>query len=532
MHGALPAAAAAVLRRAAPVPALAPAGLRAGAAPRRRCCTCSCAACAGRPPRWSTEPVRGHGMAAAGRARRRAVRAARRRAERGRMTTRPVRADADAAVDARRRPAASPLLAAFNAAGRARRPPTCTSRSGSAGSGGEHDERVLLAVALDRPGGALRVGLRAARRPRHASGARGRGRRARRGPAVARRRRRGRRPCWPARSSPSVTGTRTGPRAGSTAGSTSTATGRTSRSCVATSTTGSQRAAPARATRPGSRPPAPGCSRRRRTARQRLAAATAVRSRLTVLTGGPGHRQDHDGRARCWPCCTTPRAAALRSRWPRPTGKAAARLQEAVRERRRRLDRRGPAPASASPEATTVHRLLGWRPGSSTRFRHDRDHHLPHDVVVVDETSMVSLPLMARLLEALRPDARLVLVGDPDQLASVEAGAVLGDLVARTVAGDTLPSALARGAAGRRPARSGGALGPARRRGPARGRPPARRGDRAAGRRHPRRPRRRRRAGVLRAGDPACPSSRRPPTRRATAARRRPGASGACRRAR
>ena len=80
--------------------------------------------------------------------------------------------------------------------------------------------------------------------------------------------------------------------------------------------------------------------------------------------------------------------------------------------------------------ATTVHRLLGWRPGTTTRFRHDRLRRLPHDVVVVDESSMVSLSLMARLLEALRPTARLVLVGDPDQLASVEAGAVLGDLVA------------------------------------------------------------------------------------------------------
>src|SRR5205085_1117098 len=60
---------------------------------------------------------------------------------------------------------------------------------------------------------------------------------------------------------------------------------------------------------------------------------------------------------------------------------------------------------------------------------HDRMQRLPHDVVIVDETSMVSLSLMARLVEALRPDARLILVGDPGQLASVEAGAVLGDIV-------------------------------------------------------------------------------------------------------
>ncbi|MFZ0834807.1 MAG: exodeoxyribonuclease V subunit alpha, partial [Mycobacterium sp.] len=79
--------------------------------------------------------------------------------------------------------------------------------------------------------------------------------------------------------------------------------------------------------------------------------------------------------------------------------------------------------------ATTLHRLLGSRPDTSARFRHDRGNRLPHDVIVVDETSMVSLTMMARLLEAVRPNARLILVGDPDQLASVEAGAVLADLV-------------------------------------------------------------------------------------------------------
>jgi exodeoxyribonuclease V alpha subunit len=79
--------------------------------------------------------------------------------------------------------------------------------------------------------------------------------------------------------------------------------------------------------------------------------------------------------------------------------------------------------------ATTLHRLLGSRPDTSSRFRHNRENRLPHDVIVVDETSMVSLTMMARLLEAVRPDSRLLLVGDPDQLASVEAGAVLADLV-------------------------------------------------------------------------------------------------------
>ncbi len=86
-------------------------------------------------------------------------------------------------------------------------------------------------------------------------------------------------------------------------------------------------------------------------------------------------------------------------------------------------------------QATTLHRLLGWRPEARTRFRHDRTNRLPYEVVVVDESSMVSLTLMARLLEALRPTTRLLLVGDPAQLASVEAGAVLGDLVQTQVPG-------------------------------------------------------------------------------------------------
>ncbi|GAA4842637.1 exodeoxyribonuclease V subunit alpha [Luteimicrobium xylanilyticum] len=168
--------------------------------------------------------------------------------------------------------------------------------------------------------------------------------------------------------------------------------------------------------------------------RQRLAAATAARSRLTVLTGGPGTgktttvarlvatlRDVLDGPA-AQPGAGTP--APLRVAFCAPTGKAAARLQEAVDTELARL-------GAGSVHATTIHRLLGSRPGSRTRFRHDRTNRLPHDVVVMDEASMVSLPLLARVLEALRPDARLVLVGDRHQLASVEVGAVLGDLVDR-----------------------------------------------------------------------------------------------------
>jgi len=175
--------------------------------------------------------------------------------------------------------------------------------------------------------------------------------------------------------------------------------------------------------------------------RQRLAAATAVLSRLTVLTGGPGTGKTTTV-ARVLAVLQDVAGTGLRIALAAPTGKAAARLQEAVREVVAQFDDAADEERVGSPEATTVHRLLGWRAGSSTRFKHDANHHLPHDVVVVDETSMVSLPLMARLLEALRPDARLVLVGDPDQLASVEAGAVLGDLVHRPAVADGVPGAV------------------------------------------------------------------------------------------
>jgi exodeoxyribonuclease V alpha subunit len=177
--------------------------------------------------------------------------------------------------------------------------------------------------------------------------------------------------------------------------------------------------------------------------RQRVAAATAALSRLTVVTGGPGTGKTTTV-ARLLAVVHTVTGAAtgsLRVALAAPTGKAAARLQEAVRAQSATFDADDRRRVGL-PDATTVHRLLGWKPGSSTRFRHDHRHRLPHDLVVVDETSMVSLPLMARLLEALRPDARLVLVGDPDQLASVEAGAVLGDLVARPPVADDLPAAL------------------------------------------------------------------------------------------
>ena len=159
---------------------------------------------------------------------------------------------------------------------------------------------------------------------------------------------------------------------------------------------------------------------------QRIAAAVAVLRRVSVLAGGPGTGKTTTV-ARLLALLHDQPGPPLRVALAAPTGKAAARLEEAVRSSAAVLPQEDQA-RIGRPAARTLHRLLGTIPGRSGRFRHDRDHHLPYDVVVVDETSMGSLTLMARLLEAVRPDARLVLVGDPDQLASVEAGAVLGDL--------------------------------------------------------------------------------------------------------
>ena len=149
-------------------------------------------------------------------------------------------------------------------------------------------------------------------------------------------------------------------------------------------------------------------------AEQRAAAVAAARQWTTVLTGGPGTGKTTTVRG-LLDLLQEQSEKPLRIALTAPTGKAAARLQESV--------------SRADLTAATLHRLLGWRPGSSTRFQHHRGNRLPHDVIVVDETSMVSLTMMARLLEAVRPGARLILVGDADQLASVEAGAVLADLV-------------------------------------------------------------------------------------------------------
>jgi len=161
---------------------------------------------------------------------------------------------------------------------------------------------------------------------------------------------------------------------------------------------------------------------------QRVAALAAVTRRFCVISGGPGtgktstvvkvlalllEQAEVEGKG-----------GSLRIALAAPTGKAAARLKESIVG--------GMQWASGMSELIpedvfTLHRLLGYLKGSSS-FRHNRENPLPYDIVIVDEASMVSLPLMAKLVDALRHDTRLILLGDRDQLASVEAGAVLGDI--------------------------------------------------------------------------------------------------------
>jgi len=175
---------------------------------------------------------------------------------------------------------------------------------------------------------------------------------------------------------------------------------------------------------------------------QRVAAAMAAGSALTVITGGPGTGKTTTVvRLLALLQGVREREQPLRMALAAPTGKAAARLggtvAAAVSELH--LPEGGEAVRAELPTTvTTLHRLLGGRP-DSRRFRFDAANPLPVDLLVVDEASMVDLELMADTLAALPPRARLVLLGDKDQLASVEAGAVLGELCHRAEGGHYTP---------------------------------------------------------------------------------------------
>ncbi|WLP90659.1 exodeoxyribonuclease V subunit alpha [Gordonia sp. NB41Y] len=169
--------------------------------------------------------------------------------------------------------------------------------------------------------------------------------------------------------------------------------------------------------------------------RQRLAAAVAASRWTSVLTGGPGTGKTYTV-ARILSVLEQIAGGPAHVAVCAPTGRAVAQLQASLDGMRRAAaspDTDIPDTHTPTVHAVTVHGLLGWRPGSAPRYR--SGNLLPHDVVVVDETSMLSITAMSHLLEAIRPDARLIFVGDPHQLASVEAGAVLADLVERAASG-------------------------------------------------------------------------------------------------
>ena len=161
--------------------------------------------------------------------------------------------------------------------------------------------------------------------------------------------------------------------------------------------------------------------------RQKEAAMVALQRQFCVISGGPGTGKTS----------TVVRILALlleqeggrkqRIAMATPTGKAAARLKQSVNDFRQTLNCSDEVKSAIPDNVVTIQRLLGSISGS-TRFRHSARNPLPYDTVIIDEASMVALPLMSALVAALKPTARLVLLGDKDQLASVEAGAVLGDI--------------------------------------------------------------------------------------------------------
>ncbi|MBV5274657.1 MAG: exodeoxyribonuclease V subunit alpha [Lamprocystis purpurea] len=185
---------------------------------------------------------------------------------------------------------------------------------------------------------------------------------------------------------------------------------------------------------------------------QKLACALAARSAFSIITGGPGTGKTTTVvrllallqalALAAPPAGKVPRP--LRIRLAAPTGKAAARLNASIAGTVAGLPLDGLANAAAVRAAipvtvTTLHRLLGSR-SDTRRLRHHADNPLALDVLVIDEASMIDLELMAAVLDALPPRARLILLGDKDQLASVEAGAVLGELCRRAGEGHYHPA--------------------------------------------------------------------------------------------
>jgi exodeoxyribonuclease V alpha subunit len=160
---------------------------------------------------------------------------------------------------------------------------------------------------------------------------------------------------------------------------------------------------------------------------QKVAAFTAVMNNFCVITGGPGTGKTRTVAAILALLLEQPGSGRLRVALTAPSGKAAARLKESIQDAKATLNCPEEIKASMPSDATTIHRLLGTIP-DSPYFRHDADHPLVADVVIVDEASMVDLALMSKLFQAVPENARIILLGDKDQLTSVEAGYILGDI--------------------------------------------------------------------------------------------------------
>lgn len=170
-----------------------------------------------------------------------------------------------------------------------------------------------------------------------------------------------------------------------------------------------------------------GSQAKKTAADQESAVAGALKNRFTIISGGPGTGKTTTVLEILIRFLGAPSGDGLRIALTAPTGKAAARLEELLRKVQED-SRIEPQVRERMPRtASTIHRLLKWKP-DSVFFRHNAHNPLPLDLLVVDEASMVPLPLMAKLFEALPPRTRVILLGDRDQLASVEPGAVLADM--------------------------------------------------------------------------------------------------------
>jgi len=162
---------------------------------------------------------------------------------------------------------------------------------------------------------------------------------------------------------------------------------------------------------------------------QCVAAVAALRKKFCVISGGPGTGKTRTLVLILALLLELARDRKLRIAVAAPTGKAAARIQDSILGAKATMACNEAIKAQLPERAMTIHRLLGYIP-DSVFFRHNAERPLPYDVVAVDEASMVDLALMAKLFQAMPASARVILLGDKDQLASVEAGAVLGDICA------------------------------------------------------------------------------------------------------